>query len=476
MVGTNAGIYTRISADDGRALGVARQEKDCRKLAAELGAEVVAVFCDNDLSASDPKVAYTRPGYLALLDAVRRGDVDLILAAESSRLTRIPAQTEDLITVCAVAGATVDLVKGAPLDPGDNTSTLIGRIMGAVSAHESAQIRARVLRKHLELAERGMPAGGGSRPFGYNSTKRSEIIEPEAEIIRKAAQKLVTGSSLAEVTRYLNSVSTGTTGKPWRLHTVRSMLNSASIAGLREHHVRDVSRRYVAGPAVWSAIIDQATHDRIRAILEAPRKRRPAQAYLLTGGLAECGLCGSPLGAQPRGADRSYRCLHNPEAGQLGCGKIRIRAAWLEDWTTQVVLQHLANPAVVAAYRQRTADGGAAEAQARATLAAIATRRARLTTLMVDGVVEDADGRAEMARLTAEREAAERELEAATSGDALASITDDNPIRERWEELDLGQRRSVIRAACSGPIVVKPGLQGRNRADFSRIHIPLRQV
>jgi len=45
-----AAIYTRISSDpNGTALGVKRQEADCRKLAAERGWTVSAVFQDNDL-------------------------------------------------------------------------------------------------------------------------------------------------------------------------------------------------------------------------------------------------------------------------------------------------------------------------------------------------------------------------------------------------------------------------------------------
>jgi site-specific DNA recombinase len=50
-----AAIYCRISEDrEGVALGVARQQEDCRALAARLGYTVPAdaVFVDNDISAS----------------------------------------------------------------------------------------------------------------------------------------------------------------------------------------------------------------------------------------------------------------------------------------------------------------------------------------------------------------------------------------------------------------------------------------
>ena len=53
-----AAIYTRISKDrTGESLGVQRQEEECRKLADRLGATVVAVHSDNDISAFSGKRA-----------------------------------------------------------------------------------------------------------------------------------------------------------------------------------------------------------------------------------------------------------------------------------------------------------------------------------------------------------------------------------------------------------------------------------
>jgi site-specific DNA recombinase len=47
-----AAIYCRISNDaDGRMLGVTRQERSCRWLAAQRGLDVAKVFVDNDSSA-----------------------------------------------------------------------------------------------------------------------------------------------------------------------------------------------------------------------------------------------------------------------------------------------------------------------------------------------------------------------------------------------------------------------------------------
>mgnify|MGYP000662091434 CR=1 FL=1 len=70
-------IYARISSDDGTALGVARQVEDCRKLAAELGWQVVDEYEDNDVSAYSGKKR--RPAYEAML---AEGSVPLGVARE----------------------------------------------------------------------------------------------------------------------------------------------------------------------------------------------------------------------------------------------------------------------------------------------------------------------------------------------------------------------------------------------------------
>src|SRR6266567_5828504 len=83
----NTAVYTRISKDrNGRAEGVAAQEKWGRDYAAGAWPDVpVVVYADNDISASNGD---HRPGYEALREAIRRGDVAHLWCVEQSRLER----------------------------------------------------------------------------------------------------------------------------------------------------------------------------------------------------------------------------------------------------------------------------------------------------------------------------------------------------------------------------------------------------
>jgi site-specific DNA recombinase len=67
-------IYARISSDrDGDRLGVARQLKDCERLAAEKGWLVADRYVDDDASAWGRR---PRPEYERLLADIRAGLID----------------------------------------------------------------------------------------------------------------------------------------------------------------------------------------------------------------------------------------------------------------------------------------------------------------------------------------------------------------------------------------------------------------
>ncbi|MEU7381202.1 MULTISPECIES: recombinase family protein [unclassified Streptomyces] len=87
------GIYTRISKDDeAEGLGVARQEEDCRLHCAARGWEVARVYEDNDLSAYKRKAV--RPEFRQMLEDLKAGLIDGVVAWDIDRFTRRPRELE----------------------------------------------------------------------------------------------------------------------------------------------------------------------------------------------------------------------------------------------------------------------------------------------------------------------------------------------------------------------------------------------
>ena len=70
-------IYARYSTDRQGETSIEGQTAVCREIAAREGWPIVRTFEDRAMSGADPR----RPGYLALLEAGRAGQYDLILVA-----------------------------------------------------------------------------------------------------------------------------------------------------------------------------------------------------------------------------------------------------------------------------------------------------------------------------------------------------------------------------------------------------------
>jgi site-specific DNA recombinase len=121
---------------------------------------------------------------------------------------------------------------------------------------------------------------------------------------------------------------------------LRRVLISRRIAGLREHNGE------VVGKAVWPAIIDEATHDRLVRLLKDP-SRRPlnygrSRLHPLAG-LVYCGSCGGRMVSylQPR-QGRGYGCRkdENPDCE----ARVRIVAEPLEAYLERYVIDQWRNP------------------------------------------------------------------------------------------------------------------------------------
>ena len=157
-----------------------------------------------------------------------------------------------------------------------------------------------------------------------------------ADLVVRVPRFAVPGETIRGVAADWNRRGIATvTSRAWTPHVLRRLLTSPRIAGLREHRGR------ATGPAVWPAIVDDTTHERLRALLLDPSRRVNAnpRRYLLTGILV-CGLCGARLVARPRGDKaRCYVCASGP--GFHGCGKIRALAETLEQYVAGLVCGYI---------------------------------------------------------------------------------------------------------------------------------------
>lgn len=460
MVVMRAAVYVRISRDDGTALGVARQEEDCRALAGRLGWEVVEVFVDNDTSAYSGR---PRPGYLALIEAVKVGVFDALLVWHPDRLHRSPVELEAFIDVVDASGLRVEAVQAGHLDLSSPAGRMTARVVGAVARHESEHKSERIRRKMDQLAAEGLP-NGGMRAFGFEADGVT-VRESEAVLLRQAAERVLAGESLRSVVGWLDSVGSVTsTGRPWRQNILRRFLTGPRWAGLRQH------RGEVVGEAVWPAILDRVTWERLRAVLLDPSRSGPRGRRYLLSGIASCGLCGALLVARPAaGGAKALVCASG--VGFSGCGKIRVRSGPLDEMVSAAVIEWLDTSEV-----GRLVDGAGVggEAAIVAELAELEGRLGELAVLWADGGLDRRSW--SVARERIERRVGELRgrLESARDVGVRGWVGRSGVLAEVWPSLSVDQRRAVVSVAVER-LVVHPAVRGRNFFDPDRVEIVWRR-
>jgi len=358
-----AALYTRISMDrTGESLGVQRQSDDCRNLADQLGWTVAYVFTDNDRSATSGKV---RPGFEALLDAMKRGEVDAVVAWHPDRLYRKLGDLSRLMDVAK--GVEFRTVTAGELDLSTPTGRMVASIMGAVATAEVEHSGDRKRRAAQQLAERGIPKW--REAFGYVDAggDRRELDPVAAPLIREAYAAVIAGASLADVCKLWNGAGALTLrGKLWTPGQVTTFLRKPRNAGLRTYQAQrgPVSRDSIVGPGAWPAIVDEETFWAAMAVMDAPGRapgKRTVRRYLLTGVLG----CGKPdCGGHLAGNWQMHRdgSGHSIVYVCSRCRGVSVRAEHVEPLLYQLVAGRLAKPDAVNLLRAELHDQAEAEA------------------------------------------------------------------------------------------------------------------
>ena len=435
-----AAVYCRISQDrEGAGLGVERQRQDCTALAERLGWAIVAEYTDNDVSAYTGK---PRPGYLALLDDIRSGRVDAVLAWHEDRLHRSPRELEDYIDACAPRRVVTQFAQAGELDLATASGKMTARIRGAVSRQESDHKSERTKRAQLQAAQEGRWLGGAP-PFGWDVGDRGSatLNRREAREIREACKSLLAGASLGSIVADLNTRGvTTSTGRPWNYTSLRQVLTRPRNAGLSSLNGE------VVGRTQWPAIVTEETWRAVCGLLTNPERRRSQsnRARWLLAGIATCGACGAPLKSATVASNRAkgttrtvYRC---PTPGG---GHVARAAEPSDEHVEAVVLALLARPDF-ASVTANWDDLGPDLESLRLEAVSIRASMGEAADLFTAGSITGAQLAAVTKGLQQRLDAAETAMAQAARGSALVSFVGREPVKV-WHGLTMDRKRAVVR-------------------------------
>ncbi len=394
------------------------------------------------------------------MDGLRRGHYDAVVAYAPDRLHRSPRELEDFVDVIDLSGSQVATVAAGDWDLTTAEGRFTARLLGNVARMESEKKSDRIARKHLELAEAGRPSGGGRRPFGFEADKVTHRSD-EADAIRDAAERVLTGESLRSIISGWaeHGIST-VTGTPWSITALSQVLRSERVIGRRQH-------RGASYDAVWEPIIDADTAVAVRAVLHARGKgsiRRTSRSFLLSG-IVTCGKCGHRMSGSTIKRKGKRIARYSCKADRGACGGVGIVAAPVDEIVTGAVLAALDTPALAAA--APTVNPAAPQNE-------IATLEARLNDA-ADMFAEGEIGRDEWVRV---RDRIEAKLDAASAALAEVTVAASMPATAEllagWDDIDLDARHRLI-AQVIESVNIEPvgrgGGPGGGRFDPDRVSL-----
>jgi site-specific DNA recombinase len=304
-----AAIYVRVSSQQQEREGTSleTQEAACRRFCAERGYELAEDIYREVYSGQS---LWERRALSRLRDAVRRGDVDVIVCYSVDRLARDAVHLGVIITEAEHAGCAVEFVS----EPLDDTpeGQLVRFIKGFAAKVEAEKIRERTGRGRRARVEAGKPLASGKARYGYlwrDDEKTGMELDPiAAPVVRRIFDLALIGMPLRSIASTLNDEGVRSpSGKGrWNHTAIRAILGDPLFAGLggglrwqmvkvRSPRTGNLYRRCVRRPideqipfpegtvpAIVTTEEFEIVQDRLeRNKIESPRRMRNPEAALL---------------------------------------------------------------------------------------------------------------------------------------------------------------------------------------------------
>lgn len=452
-------LYGRVSFDPlKRGSSVEDQLEGGQELCDRHGWPVQGVFKDVSISASRYRIK-ERDEFDRMIDGILARECRIVVAFEASRYYRDLEAYLRLRNACTEAGVLLcydgqvyDLSKRA-----DRKATARDALEAEDEAESTRERNARTARKRTSAGKPHGPA-----PYGYRrryDSDTGELIDQvpdddQAEVVREVFKRVAAGDSEYAIRVDLNArgvPSPSYRGSPWSEQNLQVMLRNRAYIGERTHFGRTVAQ------ATWKPIVDLALWNAVQDIVNAPTRASTSSREIvhLLSGIARCGPCDQDgvrslvRTVKHRSGNRAYGCKAN-ESPRRFC--VTVSEPLLDAFVVEGLLAWLGSPQLVTAFRaDDSGEVTAAAARAKALRQQLDEARELAAKFGPDGVPQ-----LSVASLAAMEAALMPQIAAADSvavprelPPVLVPFVDAEDVERVWGELDINQRRSVVRAAVT---------------------------
>ena len=246
-----------------------------------------------------------RPQFLAMLELVKVGDIDIVLCWRDDRLVRHPKVAVALEDALDIGDAQRN-GKGK-IEIRDATGAMIDRFTLSIKAtiwrEENKRRAERTRMGKIATLQQGRWLGTYQR-YGYRTRKTEgrgcviEVIEGEAQVVRKIHEMYDAGTGVADIRRYLVNNEVKQKGyckrkHEWEVTLIYGILHTEDYTGTATWNFRDGTSIGIEIPP----IITRELWGRVQERLERNKilSTRNANGVYLLQGIAFCGECGNAM-------------------------------------------------------------------------------------------------------------------------------------------------------------------------------------
>ena len=356
-------IYTRKSSDEG--LGQEFNSLDAQResgeafIASHKGEGWVCLperYDDGGFSGGNTD----RPGLISLLEAVKHGEVDVVVIYKLDRLTRSIRDFAEIMEAFESQGVAVASVT-QPINSGDSMGRLMVHILLSFAQFERELASERTRDKIAASRKRGIWTGG--RPvLGYDFAGSKLVVnEAEAQLVRRIFGWYIECQSLRALLAKLESegvtnkrwttlAGQETGGNPFSLSTLSGLLSNCLYIGRVQHKGTSYEGQH-------EAILDPSVFQRVQEIQQENRtcgsSLRQNKFGGLLKGLLTCAGCGRSMvhtsttkgasdGSSTKSIYRYYTCRSPALIGKRRCVSGTIPAEQIESFVVERVRTELA--------------------------------------------------------------------------------------------------------------------------------------
>ena len=302
-----AGIYIRVSTEDqareGFSLG--EQEEKLRQLCSFKDFQVYKVYQDRGISAKDME---HRPGFQQMMDDMRKGKINYIVAYKLDRVTRSVRDLEQLIDElekynCYLICERDDV----------NTSTANGRFFVRMLTVLS-QLEIEVVSERTKFGMNGAIKAGhlpGKCPLGYYRDKDKVVkIDPiTSQVVKRIFKMYLEGKSYYRISEIFNDEKVlYPRDKEWTEASIRTIVNNQIYVGdYIRNKTSDNEAERVVYENVVAPIITRAEWEEVQKQKEKNKQAFSRDRVYIFYQRLYCSKCGTLMNCtSPGGKKRGY--------------------------------------------------------------------------------------------------------------------------------------------------------------------------